>query len=140
MLNAEPPIVYADSSALVKLVIEEPESSDLATYLATRETVLATSGVALVEVPRATSVADPAPEVRAETERLLSSCLLVRVGNAVLSSAADLASREVRTLDAIHLASAQLVDADEMLVYDKRLRRAAREVGIAVSHPGTAEA
>lgn len=120
-------------------MIEEPESAALAAYLATRESILATSGVALIEVPRATSIADPAPEVRAETERLLSSCLLVRVGNAVLTSAADLASRDVRTLDAIHLACAQVVDADEMLVYDKRLLRAAREVGIAVSHPGTAD-
>lgn len=121
-------------------MIEEPESSALATYLAAGESILTTSGVALVEVPRATSIADPAPEVRAEAERLLSSCLLVRVGDAVLRLAADLASREVRTLDAIHLASAQLVDADEMVVYDKRLLRAAHEVGIAVAHPGTAEA
>jgi hypothetical protein len=41
--------------------------------------MLGTSRIALVEVPRATSLANPAPEVQGETERLLASCLLIDV-------------------------------------------------------------
>jgi uncharacterized protein len=89
-----------------------------------------------VEVTRATSIANPSPEARAETERLLGSCLLVDVSDGVLRAAARLTSREVRALDAVHLASAQRVEPDAMLVYDRRLRAAARSAGFLVAHPG----
>jgi predicted nucleic acid-binding protein len=92
--------------------------------------------VALVEVTRATAIANPSPEARAETERLLDGCLLIDVSDEVLRAAARLASPDVRTLDAVHLASAQRVDADEMLIYDRRLRAAARAAGFFVAHPG----
>ena len=89
-----------------------------------------------MEVPRATSIANPSPEARAEAERLLASCLLVDVTDGVLRVAATLMSRDVRTLDALHLASAQRVDPDAMLVYDRRLQDAARSAGFLVAHPG----
>jgi uncharacterized protein len=89
-----------------------------------------------VEVTRATSIANPSPEARAETERLLTSCLLVDVSDGVLRAAARLTSREVRALDAVHLASAQRVEPDAMLVYDRRLRESARAAGFFVAHPG----
>ena len=101
--------------------------------------MLATSRIALVEVPRATGIANPRPEVRAETWRLLESCLLVEVTDGLLRAAAELASREIRTLDAIHLASAARVDPDELLVYDRRLRDVAGTLGLAVAHPGAGE-
>jgi uncharacterized protein len=122
----------------VKLVIEEPESDALADYLGEDAPALATSRIALVEVTRATSIANPSPEAQAEAERLLGACLLIDVTDEVLRSAARLTSREVRTLDAVHLASAQRVGPDEMLVYDRRLREAARAAGFAVAHPGAA--
>lgn len=130
-------LVYADSSALVKLVIEEPESAALSAYLATSAPTLATSRIARVEVTRAVSLACPGPEARAEAERLLDSCLFVEASDALLREAAALASREVRTLDAIHLASALRVDADELLAYDERLGRAAVDAGLAVARPGS---
>ena len=71
-----------------------------------------------------------------EVERLLASCLLVDVSDEVLRAAARLTSRDVRALDAVHLASAQRVDPDEILVYDRRLRTAARAAGFRVAHPG----
>jgi predicted nucleic acid-binding protein len=134
-LSAEPRLVYADSSALVKLVIEEPESAALERYLA-RAPVLATSRVALVEVPRATSLANPAPEVQGETQLLLASCMLIDVTDGLLRAAAGLASATVRTLDAIHLASALRIEADELVAYDHRLLAAAAEHAIAVASPG----
>jgi uncharacterized protein len=117
-------------------VIDEPESDELDAYLRAGGPALATSRIALVEVTRATSIANPSPEAAAEAERLLASCLLVDVTDGVLRAAARLTSRNVRTLDAVHLASAQRVGPDEMIVYDRRLREAARAVGFPVAHPG----
>jgi predicted nucleic acid-binding protein len=87
-------------------------------------------------VTRATSIANPSPEARAETERLLASCLLVDVSDGLLRAAARLTSRQVRALDAVHLASAERVDPDAILVYDRRLQDAARSAGFVVAHPG----
>jgi uncharacterized protein len=117
-------------------VIEEPESEALGEYLGVDGPALATSRIALVEVTRATSIANPSPDARAEADRLLASCLLVDVSDDVLRAAARLTSRNVRTLDAVHLASAQRVGPDEMLVYDRRLREAAKVAGFVVAHPG----
>jgi predicted nucleic acid-binding protein len=127
--------VYADSSALVKLVIDEPESAALERHLGQGQ-LLATSRLALVEVPRATAIANPSSAVRTETERLLGSCLLVDVTDALLRTAAALASATIRTLDAIHLASALRVEPDELVAYDRRLTAAAIERGLDVSSPG----
>jgi predicted nucleic acid-binding protein len=128
-------LVYADSSALVKLVIEEPESAALERHL-DGAPVLATSRLALVEVPRATALANPAPEVQGETQSLLASCMLIDVSDGVLRAAAGLTSGSVRTLDAIHLASALRTEADELLAYDRRLAAAGAECGLAVASPG----
>jgi predicted nucleic acid-binding protein len=134
-MAAEQRLVYADSSALVKLVIEEPESSALERHLVGRP-VLAASRVAIVEVSRATAIANPVPEVRAETHRLLAACMLIDVTAGLLDAAARLASAAVRTLDAIHLASALRIEADELLAYDRRLMEAATQHGIPVASPG----
>jgi len=56
-----------------------------------------------------------------------------------LLRAAELTPRTIRTLDSIHLASARRIDADRMLVYDRRLRRTAQALEIRVVHPGMAE-
>jgi uncharacterized protein len=124
--------VYADSSALVKLVIDEPESAALEKHLGQGQLV-ATSRIALVEVPRATAIANPSSDVRRETRRLLGSCLLVDVTDALLRTAADLASASVRTLGAVHLASALRIEADELVAYDRRLTAAAAEHGLDVA-------
>jgi uncharacterized protein len=128
-------LLYVDSSALVKLVIDEPESAALEGYL-TGDAALATSRIALVEVPRATTLANPSEEVRGETGRLLRACLLVAVGDRVLRNAAEITSRELRTLDAIHLATALYIEADELITYDRRLLSAAATHGVAAVAPG----
>jgi uncharacterized protein len=97
-----------------------------------------TSRIALVEVLRATSIANPAPEVRDEAERLLASCLLVDVTDWILRAASGLTSASVRTLDALHLASALRVQPDELIAYDRRLLGAAAEQRLVVSSPGAA--
>lgn len=134
-LSAERRLLYLDSSALVKLVIDEPESSSLEEHLA-GEPLLATSRVALIEVLRATSLANPAPEVRVAAEQLLASCMLVDLGDDLVRGAVSLASASVRTLDAIHLASALRIGPDEFVAYDRRLLDAALARGLTVSSPG----
>ena len=121
----------------MKLVIEEPESAELEAHLH-GESVLATSRIALVEVARATRLAHPGPAVERETERLLRSCLLIEIGHDVLAAASGVASRAVRTLDAIHIASALRIAPDELVTYDRRLAAAASAKGLAVVNPGGA--
>ena len=72
----------------------------------------------------------------ARVDRLLSWCTLVDVSPAVLRGARRLASASLRTLDAIHLASALRVEADELVAYDARLLEAALEQGLRVVTPG----
>jgi predicted nucleic acid-binding protein len=121
---------------LVKLVIEEAESADLERHVAKGAPVLATSRIAVVEVARATRLANPAPEVESETERLLGACMLVDITEGLLAQASALASREVRTLDALHLASALRIGADELVAYDRRLAVAAAAHGLVAVSPG----
>jgi uncharacterized protein len=116
-------------------VIEEPESATLAAHLEADPSLMATSRIALVEVLRAVGIANPSPAAQARAEELLESCLLVDVSPELLRSAARLASREVRTLDAIHLATAQSVSADAVLTYDRRLAEAARRQHLVVQTP-----
>lgn len=120
----------------MKLVIEEAESARLADHLREGD-VSATSRIALVEVSRATRIANPAEEVQQETRRLLEACLLIDVSDRILRHATSLASRKVRTLDAIHLATALYVDAEEFVAYDRRLLEAAEAQGLSTASPGT---
>ena len=134
-LSADGRLLYADSSALVKLVIDELESEALERHLRDAP-IVATSRTAVVEVSRATRLANPAPEVREETDRLLSSCMLVEVSADLLRAASAVTSAMIRTLDAIHLASALRIEADELVAYDRRLAIAAAERGFRVASPG----
>jgi predicted nucleic acid-binding protein len=119
----------------VKLVIEEPQSRALERHLAECPTVLVTSRVAVVEVSRATKLANPDEQVQQEVDALLSSCTLVAVTAPLLRSARTLTSGPIRTLDAIHLASALRVEPDELIAYDRRLLRAAGDLGLTTVAP-----
>jgi predicted nucleic acid-binding protein len=119
----------------VKLVIDEPETSALESHLAAHPAVMVTSRLATVEVARATKLANPSEEVQAEVDRLLSSCMLVAVSASLLRTSRKLTSVTVRTLDAIHLASALRVEADELLAYDHRLLVAASAQGLPILTP-----
>jgi predicted nucleic acid-binding protein len=127
--------VYADSSALVKLVVREPESAALAAGISPDARV-ATSGVAVVEVTRAIRVAGLEGELENELSDLLGGCALIEVDASVLRSAAAMASETLRPVDAIHLATALAVEPEVMYVYDRQLGRAARELGLRVAAPG----
>lgn len=128
--------LYADASALVKLILEEPESRELADHLGEPMPQLATSQLAIVEVTRAVKIARPESDVLDEAARLLESCVLLEVTGAILRRAAALASDRLRALDAMHLASIMRLEPHEVLAYDRRLAAGARELGYVVAHPG----
>jgi predicted nucleic acid-binding protein len=127
-------IVYADASALAKLAVEEAESAALRRYLASRPTVY-TSRLAFVEVVRAARVAG-GESGASKARQILDGCELIEVETALLDRAAALADARLRTLDAIHLASALRVGPDEVLSYDRRLVEAAEAAGLAATSPG----
>lgn len=126
-------LVYADSSALVKLVIAEGESSALDRELSQVPTTLVVSRIAVVEVTRAVRLANP--EQLPESERLMESCSLITVSEPILGLAKVVSSLRVRTLDAIHLATALHVAADTMAVYDEHLAEAAQAAGMRILAP-----
>ena len=100
------PAVYVDSSALVKLAVEEPESRALRRHLRRRRP-LVSSAVARAEVLRA--LLSEGEEGIARGRAVVSRVDLVRVNDRVLNAAGLLRPVEVRSLEAIHLATALLV-------------------------------
>ena len=96
---------------------------------------LTTSCLALAEVPRAVRISGSDVERLLEANVMLSALVLVDVSEAVLRRAAELGSAELRTLDAIHLATAERVGAGEIVTYDRRLAAAAGRVGLQAVSP-----
>ncbi|HLM97056.1 MAG TPA: type II toxin-antitoxin system VapC family toxin [Acidimicrobiales bacterium] len=130
--------LYLDSSALVKLVQRETESNALRRFLRrNRADQLVTSALARVEVVRAVLIGGPAAVAHAR--RQLSRLDQVLLSTEVLDRAATLApDLQLRSLDAIHLAAAQVVGADlrAVVTYDRRMADAALDLGVAVERPG----
>jgi predicted nucleic acid-binding protein len=126
--------VYLDSSALVKLVIQERESADLATFLAQRP-VQISSALARVEVVRA--VRAQGPDAVARARQVLHRVHLLRLDDVLLDAATDINSALLRTLDAIHLAAARTLGGalDELVTYDRRMAMAAEDLGLTVVAP-----
>lgn len=127
--------LYADASALAKLFVHEPESAALAAAIHAESTVV-TSAITRIEVTRVLRISSLEDDVEQSTDDVLAGCILVDVDDAIIRSAARLTSFGLKTLDSIHLATALSVGPDAMLVYDKRLAREAKRVGLAVLSPG----
>lgn len=127
-------MLYADTSALAKLVLSERESGALREYLRARGP-LVSSALAVTELGRATRRLRP--ELEAQAMQLLAATVLIEVDRELLTDAATVAPIDVRTLDAIHIASA-LALGDELevvLTYDTRMAAAARVAGLRVESP-----
>jgi hypothetical protein len=129
-------VVYLDSSAIVKLIVPEPESQALRRYVAVRDERI-TSALARVEVPRALRRAHGAKHgTLTKAEQVLERIALVAVDEPVLRAAGALERKQLRTLDAIHLATALSLDGLEALItYDQRLQDATVEAGLDVAAP-----
>jgi predicted nucleic acid-binding protein len=130
------PLVYLDSSALVKLVVTEPESRALIERLrGWPERVC--SALALTELPRALARAGLGAAAHRRAREVLGRIALVDVDRRILATAATLEPLALRTLDAIHLATAMAVreDLEIVVTYDGRLRAAAERIRIDVAAP-----
>jgi hypothetical protein len=128
-------ISYLDSSALVKLLVEEEHSRALGSVVL-RSSSLASSALARTELLRA--VTRYGAVVAAEAGQLLAELELVPLTDTLLDRAGALRVPEVpflRSLDAIHLVSAGLLGDVELLTYDDRMADAARAMGLTVSTP-----
>jgi predicted nucleic acid-binding protein len=134
MTSARRRLSYLDSSAIVKLAVAEPESRALRRYLA-RRPGLVSSALARAEVSRA--LMGSGPDAVARGEAVLRTIELLRVNDRVLRDAGRMTPPELRSLDAIHLASAGRLGSAvrEIVTYDERMAAAARASGWSVVAP-----
>jgi predicted nucleic acid-binding protein len=132
------PAVYLDSSAIAKVVVQEPGWQALEAYLR-QHSARATSRMAGVEVGRALARVESLDAGRvAERIRLAFARLTIIEFDAVIASAAaELRPANLRSLDAIHLSTARELGDDLVAVvtYDVRMLAAARALGIATASP-----
>jgi predicted nucleic acid-binding protein len=128
------PATYLDSSAIVKLVVAEPESAALRRYLR-RHRPLVSSALARTEVIRA--LAFEGEEGLSRGRAVLARLDLIRVNDRVLDEAGLLSPAEVRSLDAIHLATARQLGTDlgQIVTYDARMTEAAGDLGLRATAP-----
>lgn len=127
-------VTYLDSSALVKLAVREPESAALRRYLSRRRPLVCSS-LARAEVARALIALGQ--EAVQHGEEVLARIELMRINDRVLHAAGAMLPAELRSLDAIHLATAQQF-GDELravVTYDNRMARAAAALGWRVLAP-----
>ena len=135
-MSAEAPAraVYLDSSAIVKLVVREPQTEALLTFLEPWQ-MRVTSALARVEVVRAVRRHGHSATTRAAA--LLDGLSLLALDDALLDDAAAIDANELRSLDAIHIASAQQLERElaALVSYDERMLAAARSLGLPVRRP-----
>lgn len=127
-------VLFLDSSAVTKLVVSERESAALVERLAGQ--ILVASALLVTEVSRAVrrAVGRSHDAVLAEVLAVID---LVIIDRSILTAAAELQPPSLRSLDALHLASALALGTrlDALVGYDDRLLDAARAVGLTVERP-----
>jgi uncharacterized protein len=128
-------LIYLDASALVTLISGRSYARELRDFLATRPAMpMATSTVGFIETVRTLDQIGDFPTVMADLIRSFTEILLTEE---VRDAAASLPAG-VRTLDAVHIASAQIIgeSLDVLVTYDKRMLDLARSVGLPAEAPG----
>lgn len=126
--------VYLDTSALVKLIVEEDESRALLRHLGSRPH---RASCALARVELVGAVRPSGEPALRRAAQLLERLTLIRLDDELLADAAALTSQTVRSLDAIHLAAARSLgeSLSEIVTYDRRMTDAAGALGIRVAAP-----
>lgn len=132
-----PDLIYLDTAALVKLVRHEPESEALADWLDGRaDSMLVSSALVEVELPRA--LRRTGPELLSAVPTLLAQVARYEIDDLVRSTAATYPDPDLRSLDAIHLATAQAVFGGGLaafVTYDRRLLASAEALDLPVRSP-----
>jgi uncharacterized protein len=129
--------VYIDSSALLKLVLDEPEHDALVEELS-RHADRVSSILLAIECRRGCRRAGASRRVLARLEEELAAVTLINLDAPVWKLAGTVGPADLRSLDAIHLATALSLgdDPEALVTYDDRLAAAARLSGLAVRQPG----
>ena len=127
--------LYLDSSAFVKLVVAETESVALRAYLANHGARRVSSALLRAESLRA--VRHLGPDALAAVREGLRRVDLIGIDDRILDAAGTLEPQVLRTLDAIHLATAIAVgdDLEAILTYDERMLDAASLLGLRAATP-----
>lgn len=129
-------MIYVDTSALVKLVFDETESAALTEWLtAMTDIPKVSSDLSTIELLRTCRRVDDGAVEGASL--LLGGIDFLPIDRAIVEKAATLFPSDLRSLDAIHLASALSVKVNltALVAYDVRLCAAAAEAGIEVVSP-----
>ena len=129
-------LYYADTSAVIKLLAEQSHSKAFAAfYDAHEDAEWVSSALLRIEVTRAVTRATPAllPDAR----DLLLAFSFVVIDDDIVEGAMNEPDRGLRSLDAIHLATARVLgdDMDAVVSYDDRLLKAATDAGLPVASP-----
>ena len=124
---------YADSSLIVAASNSQDEFHQAAEHWFTGQSdPVITSVIAEVEVHRALRRQVTAPKLHSQAEHLLRNCIAIEITRKVRRLAATLGPTRLRSLDAIHVATALLAEADEFATFDLRQQIAAEEAGLTV--------
>lgn len=131
-------MIYLDTSALVKLLRREPESDALADWLDTRASLpWVSSALIEVELPRALRRSEP--RLIGNVPAIVARVARYEIDDVVRAAAAAYPDPDLRSLDAIHLATAKAVFGGSIaafVAYDERLLAAAADQGLEVERPG----
>jgi len=127
-------IVYLDTSAAAKLVVHEEETHAVRTYLDAVDAgdEIASSILLLTELRR---LAVRAGLEQQRATAVLDQVRLVLPDAAVFAAAGLLPDPLLRSLDALHLATAVRVEAEVLVAFDQRLLSAARDLGMRTVSP-----
>ncbi|HUC27117.1 MAG TPA: type II toxin-antitoxin system VapC family toxin [Streptosporangiaceae bacterium] len=129
-------LYYADTSAVIKLLVEETDSKAFAAFYDTHaDAEWISSALLRIELTRAVMRAMPALLPDARDLLLAFSC--IAIDDDVVEGAMNEPDRSLRSLDAIHLATARTLapELDGLLTYDDRLGNAATDAGLPVASP-----
>lgn len=129
-------LYYADTSAVIKLLVEETDSKAFAAfYDAHADAEWVSSALLRIELTRAVTRAVPALLPDARDLLLAFSC--IAIDDDIVEGAMNEPDRNLRSLDAIHLATARILapELDGLITYDDRLSRAAGDAGLAAVTP-----
>lgn len=126
---------YLDTSAAVKLLIEEEGSTELADWVAEHDRAVFSGDLLRTELLRVTRRV--APHLMVQARAILDALVIVTISTEVCERAAMLEPRALRSLDALHLATALEVgdELQAVITYDRHLSRGAENLGIKVLAP-----
>jgi uncharacterized protein len=130
-------LYYADTSAVIKLLVEETHSKAFAAfYDGHADAEWASSALLRIELTRA--VARAMPVLLPEARDLLTAFSTIAIDDEIVDGAMNEPDRGLRSLDAIHLATARILapELEALVSYDDRLVKAATDAGLATVSPG----